>query len=317
MFIRTLFLLIAIGLSVTSCQEVKEEVKEVVSDDDSYKDTVTIVTNVMDFVMPDTLHAGWHTFQYQNKSKEPHFFLLEKYPSGKDLEDAKTEVIPHFQNGMNQIMEGQMEEAELEFYKLPEWYQAVQFLGGSGIISPGLTSTTTLKLDTGNYIIECYMKMDGGVFHSSMGMMAQFTVLPSEDGAGELTVKPDYKVTIGSEEGISLSDSVISSGKRTFHVKYLNQKVHENFVGHDINIAKVSSEADLDSLDAWMNWATPNGLLGAAPDGVTFLGGVNDMPADGEGYFTVDLESDQRYVLLSETPNAISKDMLVEFTVGE
>ena len=72
----------------------------------------------------------------------------------------------------------------------------------------------------------------------------------------------------------------ISSGWNTFKVNYLDQVVHENFVGHDVNIAKLDDSADVDELEAWMNWATPTGLMTPAPDGVTFLGGTNDAPAD-------------------------------------
>ena len=65
-------------------------------------------------------------------------------------------------------MEGKGEEAGAEFAKLPEWFGEVQFLGGSGIISPGVTSMTTLYLESGYYVFECYMKMKGGIFHSAM-----------------------------------------------------------------------------------------------------------------------------------------------------
>jgi len=65
-----------------------------------------------------------------------------------------------------------------------------------------------------------------------------------------------------------------------------------------------------------MNWTDPKGLITPAPKGITFLGGVNDMPAGSTGYFTVTLEPGN-YTLISEVPNALSKKMLKTFVIAE
>lgn len=77
---------------------------------------------------------------------------------------------------MRLINEGKNEEAMSEFGKLPEWYSEVQFLGGPGLISPEATAETTLKLEPGTYLMECYVKMSNGVFHSTMEMLRDFVV---------------------------------------------------------------------------------------------------------------------------------------------
>src|SRR5680860_1002883 len=66
----------------------------------------------------------------------------------------------------------------------------------------------------------------------------------------------------------------------------------------------------------WMNWADSKGLISPAPEGITFLGGVNDMPAGSIGYFQVNLEPGN-YALISEVPNTISKNMLKTFKITE
>ncbi len=276
---------------------------------------VTITTNAMDFVMVSSLPSGWHTFRYINKSTEPHFFLVEKYPEGKSLADGKKEVIPVFQNGMNMIMQGKPEEAGSEFARLPEWFGQVQFHGGSGIVSPKGTSITTLYLEPGYYVVECYMKMTGGIFHSSVGMVRALDVTDSGETKGDAPVTHDIDLTISSTEGIIQSEPV-KSGKHTFRVEFLDQIVHENFVGHDINLAEIDKNVDLDALEAWMNWADPNGLLSQPPEGVTFLGGVNDMYAGGVGYFTATFKKRSQYVFISEVPNSRNKNMLQTFTVS-
>ncbi|MDX1686251.1 MAG: hypothetical protein R3275_13525, partial [Saprospiraceae bacterium] len=203
---------------------------------------VEIVTNVMDFVLPDTLEAGWNTFTYVNKSEHPHFFLFELYPEGKNIDSARAEVVPVFQNGMNKIMEGKGEEAGDEFAKLPGWFSEIKFTGGGGIVSPGGTSITTVHLEPGYYLIECYMKMAGGIFHSAAGMLEDVVVLESDTMNNEIQVDADVKVSISSKEGIEIDDT-LRAGVNTFKVYFKDQIVHENFVGHDVNIAEVTSNA--------------------------------------------------------------------------
>lgn len=275
------------------------------------ENVVEIITNNMDFQMPDTIKSGWNTFVYKNLSAQTHFFLIDKYPDGKTLEDAETLVVPHFENGMKLINEGKNEEGFAEFGKLPSWFSEVKFLGGSGLISPGLTAETMINLDPGYYLIECYVKMSDGVFHNAMGMLEELVVLDVNSGNKELEATEN--IDISSTEGIVFKDSILA-GNHTFLVNYKDQIVHENFVGHDINLVKLDHNANLEVLEKWMNWADPNGLIDPAPEGFIFLGGVNDMPAGNKGYFTAMLEPGN-YALISEVPNALSKNMLKTFTV--
>lgn len=277
------------------------------------ENTIEILTENMDFQTVDTIDAGWHTFRYINKSNDTHFFLLDKYPEGKRIRDTEKEVIPVFQNGMDLITEGKPEEGFTEFNKLPGWFFEIVFSGGSGLVSPGLTSETTLKVEPGYYVIECYVKMENGVFHSAMGMVEELFV--RDKIVDKHKLKPNIKITISSEEGIVYNES-IKKGKQTFEVYFKDQIVHENFVGHDINLVKLSEKADLEALEKWMNWADPLGLISPAPQGITFLGGVNDMPAGSSAYFTSDLEPG-KYAMISEVPNALNKKMLKTFIVSE
>jgi hypothetical protein len=309
--IHLLTLFIAL-LIMQSCGSDKKSEKE--KQVESKKDNVIeIITEVMDFQMQDTLPSGWNTFKYNNNSTETHFFLLDKYPEGKTLENTKKEVLPPFDKGMELIIEGKMEEAMAEFGKLPEWFGQIVFTGGSGMVSPNHTSITTVKLEPGLYIIECYVKMASGKFHTSMGMAKELIVRDKD--SGNSPPKADIAITISSTEGINY-EGTIAQGDQTFSVYYQDQIVHENFVGHDVNLVKLDSNADLDALEGWMNWATPTGLMTPAPEGVTFLGGTNDAPTGSTQYFKVNLEPGN-YGFISEIPNALSKNMLKTFSVSE
>jgi len=275
------------------------------------RETVEIISDHMDFQMPDSISSGWHTFKYNNRSKETHFFLVDKYPEGLSIKNMKTEVGPVFQKGMDLIMEGKPEEGIAAFSKLPEWYFKVVFVGGSGLLSPESSSLTTLKLEPGYYVIECYVKMTNGTFHSNMGMVKSLIV--TSEVSKVTPPEPTNEIVISSTEGIVVKDSV-HGGHQIFSVFFMDQMVHENFVGHDINLVRVEKGADISSLESWINWADPKGLISPAPSGFTFLGGVNDMPQGSKAYFEVDL-SPGVYVLISEVPNAASKNLLKTFTI--
>lgn len=310
-----IMLLVVLSVSlliILSCgndkQSEKKEKVEVEKDN-----IIEIITEVMDFQTVDTIDSGWHTFRYINRSNDSHFFLLDKYPEGKNILDTEKEVIPIFQDGMNLITEGKSEEGFSEFNKLPAWFFEIVFSGGSGLVSPGHTSETTIKIEPGYYVIECYVKMENGVFHSTMGMVKELIV--TDKHVDNHKLEPNVKITISSKEGIVYEDS-IKKGKQTFEVYFEDQIVHENFVGHDVNLVKLDEKADLETLEKWMNWADPLGLISPAPQGITFLGGVNDMPAGSRAYFTSTLEPG-RYAMISEVPNSLRKNMLKTFVITD
>ena len=304
-------ILIALIYAFFGCNSEKKEVEKNVAIK-PVSQLVEIVTNDMDFQMPDTISSGWHTFKYDNRSLETHFFLLDKYPEGRTIEDTEKEIGPVFQEGMDLINQAKVDEGLEAFNKLPEWFFKIVFVGGSGLVSPKSSSMTTLKLEPGYYIIECYVKMPNGKFHSTMGMTKSLIV--TDELSNMEPPKASLEVLISSKAGILFKDT-ISSGRQVFSVQFIDQITHENFVGHDVNLVKLDDNADISSLEAWMNWADPKGLITPAPEGFTFLGGVNDMPEGSKGYFEVNLLPGN-YVLISEVPNAISKNLLKTFIVS-
>jgi hypothetical protein len=307
-----LFVFLMLFFSFQSCKSDKKESKpeEVEMENENIVD---ILTENMDFQMPDTIPSGWVTFRYKNASPQTHFLLVDDYPEGKNLDTIIARVGPPFDEGMKLINEGKVEEGYAAFGKLPEWFGEVKFIGGTGLISPNHVATTTMKLNPGNYIVECYVKMSNGMFHTSMGMAKE--ILVSDTDSGNQKPKADIAIEISSTEGIVFNDS-ISKGIRTFSVHYKDQIVHEHFLGHDVNLAKIDDNVNLETLGSWMDWSNPKGLIEPAPAGVTFLGGMNNMLAGDTGYFTATLEPG-RYVLISEVPNPESKNMLKIFTVSE
>lgn len=272
---------------------------------------VNVSTKSMEFFVADTLYSGWNSFIYQNESQEVHFIMMDLYPEGKTIENTKAELLPPFDEGMRLIMENKMDSAMTAFGKIPQWYQSVKFLGGTGLVSPKHTVKSTINLEPGRYMMECYVKMFNGEWHTSHGMLKEVIVV---NKATELSPPtPTVNIDISSTSGILLKDSV-SSGRQIFRTNFLDQKVYENFVGHDVNLVRYNNSASLDSLIQWMNWMHPRGLTTPAPQGFTFLGGMNNLPAGKYGYFEADL-TPGNYVLISEVPSADEKKLIHKFSI--
>lgn len=262
---------------------------------------------------PDAMQPGWNTIRVTNNSEMTHFMLFDKMPDSLDVWDHKM-VAGVFQEGMNLINAGDMEAAFAAFGGLPAWFQDVVFWGGPGFIGPKQTFEVTMFVPEGRYVIECYVKT-AGVFHSYTSIEDALGMVHQLDVAGEPTTdlppQADLAVTISSTDGIHMMGEPVS-GDQTVSVEFVDQVVHESFLGHDVHLVRMDGELTLEELDPWMNYLNPDGLETPAP--ALFLGGVNEMPAGQTAYFTASL-STGRYALIAETPNAVGKNMAIEFTV--
>ena len=131
----------------------------------AHKNVVNVTTTHMDLEMQSSIPSGWTTFQYENNSHNTHFFIIDKLPGDKTVEDSKAEVVPAFQNGMDYIGKGEWDKALAAFGELPDWYGKLIYTGGAGLLSPNRATQATVYLEPGNYVIECYVKNSEGVFH--------------------------------------------------------------------------------------------------------------------------------------------------------
>jgi hypothetical protein len=314
---RIFYLLSTVTLLFFSCKP-KEKNSKTVADpipvvSPLKKGEVSISTQSMEFFVADTLYSGWNNLTYENKSTEVHFVLMDLYPTGKTMANTKAEVLPPFDEGMKLIMKGDMENAVTAFGKLPEWFQQIKFMGGTGLISPRHTAKSTVYLEPGVYAMECYVKMFNGEWHTSHGMLKQIIV--KEEKTDLQPPAPTVTLDISSIDGIVLRDS-LTVGKQIIRTNFVDQKIWEHFVGHDINLVKYDNSASLDSLIQWMNWMDPMGLRSPAPKGFTFLGGMNNLSTGEHGFFEAEL-TPGNYVLISEVPDANEKKLMHTFTIAQ
>ena len=269
----------------------------------------------LQFDGPAELTPGWTTFRLKNMSAMAHFAIIERLPDGITVEDQQRDVAPVFQNFMDNF-NGKELSAPESGMELPEWYGNVIFLGGPGLTSPNTISETTVYLQPGNYLMECYVKTDG-IFHSynpdpeQMGMVLGITV----SGDERETIEPEagMELLISSENGFQMN-GIPQLGDNTIKVVFTDQAAYANFVGHDVHLVKLEEDEDLEMVNVWMDWTKPEGLQTPAP--ATFIGGVNDMPPGGVSYMNVTLEPGT-YAFVAEVPDPASKNLLVTFSLSE
>ena len=258
---------------------------------------------------PARIPSGWTTLRLRNESGMEHFVIVERLPAGKTLADSRAEVVPVFQDALDLINAGRPDEGFAEFGRLPAWYSEVAFLGGPGLLAGGATGQTSLYLEPGTYVIECYVKTDGR-FHSSDGMIAQIVVTDEPGGGSEPAATMELTL---SNAGIAV-DGELRPGLQTIKVAFAEQMTHEHGLGTDVHLVRLTSDAASDTVAQWMNWADPHGLSTPGPG--EFLGGTHEMPAGSTAYFTA-LITPGRYAFVAEVPNPGEKGLLRAFTVSE
>jgi hypothetical protein len=250
------------------------------------------------------IDAGWTTLRLVNASPDEHFVLMARMPTDEgQYEDPVTfeywqsNVTEPFQQAMNNIVDPdvQGDAAFAPFDALPDWFGDVAQFGGPGLTAPGRTVETTVYLEPGTYVMECYVKDDDEQFHSYLGMIEQFTVRETVSAAHE--PEADLRVTLSSTEGIRVDGDLVP-GTHTVAVHFEDQTTYEHMVGHDVHLVRLNG-TDVETVARWMNWMVPGALVAPAP--ATFLGGAQTMTAGSTAYVTVDLEPGD-YAWVSEVP---------------
>lgn len=260
------------------------------------------------FRAPDSVPSGWTTFRMDNEGREHHLLVLWKMPEGHGVEDYVEGVVEPFSQAYDSLMSGAV---DMEGFwgllggDVAPWSADIVPMGGPGLIAPGETARTTVKLEPGTYVLECYVKTPDGEWHTNLGMLAEMVV--TDDSTGASAPEADMELTL-SNTAIAAAGS-LAAGERTFAVRY--EEHPEVGLGNDVHLAQLEEGDAIEDVVAWTDWRTAEGLRAPAP--VAFLGGAQEMPVGHTSYFTVDLEPG-RYLLVSEAtePDGNVKELTVE-----
>jgi len=268
----------------------------------------------MTFEGPSEIPSGWTTFRFTNASPMIHFALIDAPPPGVSVERLSAELAVPFQHAMDAMNAGDEEAVNAAFASFPEWVGEIARMGGPGLLSAGRTGQSTVFLEPGYYVLECYVK-SGGVFHTTppapgeLGMVLGLTVTADDNNAPE----PDSNATLTiRNDGFEITAGALRPGRNTIRVDFAEQQALPSFVGNDVHLMRIDDETSIARAAAWLDWRTPDGLEDPAP--VEFLGGLNDLPAGARGYFTVDLTPGD-YAFIAEIPDPAGAGFVLPFTV--
>jgi len=278
----------------------------------------------------DEIPSGWTTFRLINESHSTHFAYIAGVPQGAitgaadDEEELLDYWIQHVTNPFQFFMDDMIPGKELNFDNLPTkyadtffppWFGEILPNGGPGFVGGMRSTETTIYLEEGEYIVECYVKNAEGDFHSYLNMIELLSV-SDNNGPGQQEPPAYTGEVIVSSNGIEF-DRHISAGEQTFKVTFEDQIVYDHLLGHDVHLIRMDKGTSLAEVGKWMNWMDPDGLVSSSSASLgpaTFLGGVQTMTAGSSGYFHVDLEPGQ-YAWVSEIPDPHSNQMLEVFNI--
>jgi hypothetical protein len=311
----SLWLLFGCGQESQPPQPTAMSPESVAEDSASQPNVVVLQAIGKTFQGPAEIPAGWTTFKFGNASPMVHFAMIDVPPAGITTQVMNDTLMEPFQEVMDAMNVGDEAAVNAAFAKFPEWVGELGRNGGPGMLSPGLIGQTTVYMEPGRYLIECYVKSDG-VFHTTspgpgqLGMVFDLLVTEEQSHAPE----PEANLTLAiRNSGFEVVSGAPTTGTNTIRVNFEEQQALPSFVGNDIHLLRVDKPESIALADAWMDWRTPDGLEDPAP--VLFLGGLNDLPAGKHGYFTVSLESGD-YAFIAEIPGPLAAGMVLPFSVG-
>ncbi|MGH7628123.1 MAG: hypothetical protein ACREOF_01790 [Gemmatimonadales bacterium] len=254
--------LIAILAFVAACTADKEAPR---TDAAAAPTLVTLTATDYAFEAPDTIVAGFTTFQLVNNGDQFHMAHLIKLEGGRTLDD--------FLVAYN--------EAFRTIGPRPTWATR---LGGPGVADPRGRSNATHYLEPGSYAWVCLMNVPDGIPHVvKAGMAKPFAVRARNRGAAPQTA-PEASVVIRMVDYAFSISAPLTAGRHMIRVENAGAEPHE------VSLLKLAPGKTMQDLEAWVQ--NPQG-----PPPANSVGGVSSLAANTEAYFEVDLPSGD-YVLL-------------------
>jgi hypothetical protein len=253
------------------------------------------------FHAPEEIPSGWTTFRMENVGREHHLLLLYRLPEDVTYDDYLT-LEPAFEHVWQALEDGDVDsDGALAMLRsgLPDWARTIVAMGGPGLVAPGRTAITSVRLEPGRYVMECYVRTADGRTHTSLGMVGPLTV--TTDSSRARPPAADVELTL--TDGRFHTAGALRPGLRTVAVHFAGSPP-------DVHLARVTDDTDRDRLANWLNLLQVDGMREPAP--ADFLGGAAGMPLGHTSYFTVDL-APGRYAWVSEaTPE---EELVEEFVV--
>jgi uncharacterized cupredoxin-like copper-binding protein len=178
---------------------------------------VTLVATDFGFETPETIPAGAVTIRLVNQGIEPHHGQLVRLDEGKTLDDMA---------------------ASFERNEVPKF---ATWVGGPGLVAPGMESSVTLALRPGTYYWLCFIESSDRVPHMAKGMVRPITV---ESGAGG-TLPTATNTMMLNDYDFKLAQP-LRSGTQVIRVRNYAAQAHE------VTVMRFAPGKTMEDVQAWM-----------------------------------------------------------------
>lgn len=261
------------------------------------------------FEAPDQLASGWHTFRFTNNGKQEHFFYIYRLPDNKTYDQFLEEAMKPFGMVWNEYASGQIsrDSALAKFgTALPGWFMTDMVpSGGVGLTEPGEMAETTVKLDPGLHVVECYVKMPDGSWHTERGM--QQPLMVTTDSTGFEPPEADVELSL-SNYNIERKGAY-RAGNQIIAIHVMENP--QGFTMHNLDLFRLGDDTTtVRQIVKWMDWMDLNQFRAPAPG--YSLGGIEPMAAGRTGYVAVNF-TPGTYAWVSEGYG--SRGMFETFTI--
>lgn len=163
----------------------------------------TFIVTATDYAyrgLPVHAPTGWLTLRMANTGHELHMFATAAVPRGYTAASLEAALV-----------KGQPPVHITEF-------------GGPNAVAPGDTTSVTMFLPAGEYVVGCFVRSPDGALHFSKGMMGSFDVVAAADtGAPPAS---DERVVL-STYGIAMPGALPKPGMQTFLVRNMAKETHD------------------------------------------------------------------------------------------
>lgn len=201
--------------------------------------TVDVVAEEYEFTAPDTVRAGWTSLRLHNQGSEDHLFTFLRLPDGVTYEDFEREVLAPLDSVWSLVQDGTIEESAVGTTLrplLPDWYSELIQPGGVSLTAPGRSATTTMRLEPGVHVLECYVLTSDEEYHLLEGMSHRIEVVPPSNGAEPPTADHDLKLSDLELTGVT----ALSPGEHTFAFHFVEDP--EELPWQHVHLARLDED---------------------------------------------------------------------------
>ena len=221
----TKVLWLALIIGQTACATEREPSRQAAA---SVTPTVVPISSAnYTFQAPDTVDAGWTTFQFANNGDDIHYAHIVQLDSGRTAEE---------------LLQAYAEAIRTSAAR-PKW---IRRFGGPGGAAPGGSSAVTQNLEPGSYVWICPVEDSAGHPHFAKGESKPFVVRAATNPAGQAP-PPVASAVIRLMDFTFAVDSQLTAGRHTIRVE------NAGLEPHDLVMMKLAPGETLEQVRSFLN----------------------------------------------------------------